>query len=71
MSHSLQAATKIKPKSASRAIKCIYVGKWSPSDRKLLQRAYFDSVPDALRRLMWITVRTVSKALLLENLKQQ
>jgi len=35
------------------------------------QRSYFDSVPDALRRLMWITVRTVSKALLLENLKQQ
>lgn len=42
MSHSLQAETKIKPKSASRAIKCIYVGKWSPSDRKLLQRAMDD-----------------------------
>lgn len=35
------------------------------------QRAYFDSVPDALRRLMWITGRTVSKALLREHLKQQ
>jgi hypothetical protein len=33
------------------------------------QRAYFDSVPDALRRLMWITVRTVSKAMLREHLK--
>lgn len=42
MSHSLQAATKIKPKSASRAIKCIYVGRWSPSDLKLLQRAMDD-----------------------------
>lgn len=42
MSHSLQAATKIKPKSASRSIKCIYVGRWSPSDRKLLQRAMDD-----------------------------
>lgn len=35
------------------------------------QRAYFASVPHALRRLMWITVRTVSKALLREHLKQQ
>lgn len=35
------------------------------------KRAFFDSVPDALRRLMWITVRTVSKALLREHLKQQ
>lgn len=35
------------------------------------QRAYFDLVPDALRKLMWITVRAVSKALLQEHLKQQ
>lgn len=32
------------------------------------QRAYFDSIADALRRLMWITDRTVSKKLLREHL---
>ena len=32
------------------------------------QRAYFDSIADALRRLMWITDRTVSKQLLREHL---
>jgi len=35
------------------------------------QCAYFDSVPDALRRLMWITERTVSKALLRNHLRNR
>lgn len=32
--------------------------------------AYFDSIADALRRLMWMTERTVSRQLLREHLKQ-
>ena len=32
--------------------------------------AYFDSIADALRRLMWLTERTVSRQLLREHLKQ-